>query len=314
MYHTAPLWGFQQPLRPMTSIIAESAEHHFLNFLEKIARDIGGWRGLHFSFSDRISHAEMTGDTSQIKARLFRIRKEAEAIAQNLGKGTTIAGAALYQFTDCDVVLLARPQGEPDRAALNELYLSCAATAGEKLSASHDLAKEIYNYQKMADQRFLGAQRIKAYESMADANRVQSIPLRRERHDEAVVMIVEDDRFTSSFAASVLNKEYELVVAKTGEQAIYDYIEFAPDVVLLDIHLPGLSGHDVLRALRVIDKDASVVMLSVDTAAESVKKASQDGAAGFLKKPVSKDRMLATVEKSPHVKNKKLAGQGRGRR
>jgi DNA-binding response OmpR family regulator len=121
------------------------------------------------------------------------------------------------------------------------------------------------------------------------------------------VLLVEDDRFTASFAANILNKDYDLVHSKTGEDAIIAYVEHAPDIVLLDIHLPGLNGHETLRAIKKADGDAAIIMLSVDTVKQNIVGAAQGGAITFLKKPFSKDRLLAAILKSPHIKGSKAA-------
>ena len=97
------------------------------------------------------------------------------------------------------------------------------------------------------------------------------------------------------------NKEYDVVLAKNGEDAIRLYIEHAPDVVFLDIHLPGLNGQETLRAIRKIDPKSCVFMLSVDTVKENIVNANKDGATGFLKKPFSKERLMVAVKKSPHI-------------
>mgnify|MGYP001585677329 CR=1 FL=1 len=291
-------------------LITESPEHHFLTTLEKLRQDAAGWVGMHFALSQRLDHNDVIGDPAHIAGKLSNLRREAASFAAGLEKeGAALAGAFLYLFADCDVVLLVSPEDEEARKKLQILFKSTAAQVGDKIAAYSDLAKGIYDYQKLADQRMIGAKRFKAYEDMADANRVASIPLRRQRRDDALVLIVEDDRFTSSYAANILNKEYEMVLARSGEEAVSYYIEHAPDIVFLDIHLPGLTGHDTLRALRAVDPEASVVMLSVDTARENVMAAGAKGASGFLKKPFSKERMLHIVRSSQFVKNRK-----RGRR
>ena len=85
---------------------------------------------------------------------------------------------------------------------------------------------------------------------MADSNKVASIDIRRDRHEDPVVMMVEDDRFTATYAANIISKDFDLILAKSGEEAIALYIEHCPDIVFLDIHLPGLSGLDTLVAIK----------------------------------------------------------------
>lgn len=287
-------------------VIQESPEHHFLTFLEKIKKDPGGWLGYRFALSEKLSHADLISKPDHIKGKLHKLRKESEELTQDIAqqvKGDSTA--MVYLFSDCDVILLVRPGKDSERDAIHDVFQNLEEKLGKKLCEHHNLTKDLYSYQKLADERFISANRVRAYEAMADANRVQSIPLRRERRDDPVIMIVEDDRFTASYAATILNKDYDVVIAKTGEEAIVHYVEHAPDMVFLDIHLPGLDGIDTLRALRKADPNAFIFMLSVDTVKTNIVAATQEGASGFLKKPFGKERLLAAVGKSPFVKKLK---------
>jgi CheY-like chemotaxis protein len=289
-------------------IIQESAEHHFLTALDRLKNDPGGWVGMHFALSRRLDHDDVIDVPGHIKGKLHQHRKVCEEFARDLFAAAAPfanLGTLIYLFTDGDIVLMAGPRNESDREKIVALFKSSAA-ADPRLATLSNLAKDIYNYQKLADQKFLAARRIAAYEAMADQLRTQSIPLRRERRNEGVVLLVEDDRFTASIAANILNKDYDLVHAKTGEEAIIAYIEHAPDIALLDIHLPGLSGHEVMRALKKIDEAVAAIMLSVDTVKTNIVDAAQGGALGFLKKPFARERLQAAVLKSPHMKGSKV--------
>lgn len=105
------------------------------------------------------------------------------------------------------------------------------------------------------------------------------------------------------------------MVARTGEEAILKYIEYAPDAVFLDIHLPGINGHQALQALKAADSEAFVVMLSVDTAKASIMAASENGAVSYLKKPFSRERVLNTLRLSPFIRESRgilpIAGHSR---
>ena len=291
-------------------LITESPEHHFLTTLESLRQDAGGWLGMHFRLSERLEHGDVIGKPEYIKGKIFKLQKEAEAIVKDIQTGGgMVAGASLYLFADGDIVLLARPEDEAMRKSLRALYKNIAEKAGEELSGFSDMTKDVYDYQKIADRRLLGVKRMAAYDAMADTNRVASIGLRRQRRDDALVLIVDDDRFIASYAANILNKEYEMVLARNGEEAVSYYIEYAPDITFADIHLPGLSGHDTLRAIRAVDPESFVVMLSVDTAKENVVNAGAAGASGFLKKPFSKERLLHIVQNSPFVKGRTRKGR-----
>jgi CheY-like chemotaxis protein len=165
------------------------------------------------------------------------------------------------------------------------------------------LEHEFYNYQKLADQKFLSARRMMAYRDMADKLKVASISVRRERRDHPMVQVIEDDRFTAAYAGNILNRDYDLVLSRNGEDGIIHYIESAPDIVLIDIHLPGLSGHEVLESIRAIDPQVFAVMLSVDTMKNNIVQAAEGGAHNFLKKPFSKERLLNIVKTSPYIQS-----------
>lgn len=286
------------------TIIKDSPEHHFLTQIESLKADSAGWMGMHFSISSTLEHDDVIGTPDHIKGKIFKQQKICEVLIGKIEKSALPPGMLVYLFTDGDIVVIGKPADEAARKSFSSVFQALAQEAGITISRLIDLSRDLYAYQKMADARLLGASRWTAYNALADGNRVQSIPLRRQRRDDGLILIVEDDRFTAAYTSNILNKEYEILHAKTGEEAILNYIEHAPDAVFLDIHLPGLSGHETLRALKKADPDACVVMLSVDTAKTNVVSASQEGASGFLKKPFSKDRLLSVVRSSPHIKQK----------
>jgi two-component system chemotaxis response regulator CheY len=154
----------------------------------------------------------------------------------------------------------------------------------------------------MADRKLLSARRFEAYRAMSDVHKVSSIAVRRERHLNPRVLIIEDDRFTAVYATNILSKEYDLTVCRTGEEGLAAYIEQAPDIVFLDVHMPGLSGHETLAGIKAVDPKAFVVMLSADTMKTNIVQAADGGAKNFLKKPFSKERLLNTVKNSPYVR------------
>lgn len=287
-------------------VIQESPEHHFLTFLEKVKKETSGWLGCHIAYANKLQHSDIIVKPEHIRGKLHRVREDSGDLIKELTAALkTINSALLYQFSDSNIMILARPANDGERDALKKLFKSTEEKFGKSLCSTYNIAKDIYSFQKLADAQFLSATLVKSYEAMADGNRVQSIPLRRERREDAVIMIVEDDRFTASYAANILNKEYDIVLAKTGEEAISFYIEHAPDMVFLDIHLPGIDGLDTLRALRKIDPNAFIFMLSVDTVKDNIVIANKEGASGFLKKPFGKERLQAAVIKSPFVRQLK---------
>lgn len=77
------------------------------------------------------------------------------------------------------------------------------------------------------------------------------------------VLVAEDDRHTREGLAEVFQSEgYEVRTAVDGEAALLAFDEFAPDVVCLDIMMPGKSGYDVCRAIRKVDEQIPVLFIS----------------------------------------------------
>lgn len=291
-------------------IIRESPEHHFLTFLEKAKQDSEGrWVAIHCAQSEKLSHDDLIENPSHIRGKIHQYRKDCEALGEQLQRGAAeFKDATLYYFTDGDLLLLMKPAGGIEENSIQGFYRELAAEHSGRYCRYGNLSNDLYSYQRLADERLHSARRMTAYEAMTDEAKVSSIPIRRDRRKDTLVLIVEDDRFTAAYAANILNKDYEFIHAKTGEEGIIAYIEHAPDIVFQDIHLPGLNGHETLNAIKKADPAAHVVMLSVDTVKTNIVEASKGGASGFLKKPFTQDRMIAMVKASPFYKAPRKPG------
>ncbi len=287
-------------------VVQDSAEHHFLTLLETIRSDPAGWVGIHCSFSRQVDHMAMMDHLGALSGQIAQMQESSKQFVIDLaGRADNFGDGAAYHFADHDILLVARPLGDAAQNEFYALFKDISAQTKTGLVDFINFSRDMMGAQKIADRKLLGTRRMAAYDALSDSHQISSIPIRRQRRDHAVILIVEDDRFTATYTTGILSKHYDLVHARTGEDAILDYINHAPDVVFLDIHLPGLNGLETLAALRAADPEAHVVILSVDTARSNVVQATHQGAAGFLKKPFSKDRILSIVEKSPFVRGSK---------
>ena len=213
-------------------------------------------------------------------------------------------GATLYLFDDYDIVITIRAEDQDTRKKLDAVYEKISIDSNKKLDSLEMLSDNLQKYQKYSDQKFIMAKRMQALRSLTDDNKISSIHLRRSRRDEPVIMIVEDDRFTASYASHIL-RDFDIIICRKGEDALPAYIEHAPDIVFMDIHLPGFSGHQTLQSILCADPEAHVFMLSVDSVKENIDQSKLLGSRGFLKKPVSRERILNTIRACPFVRNKK---------
>ena len=102
------------------------------------------------------------------------------------------------------------------------------------------------------------------------------------------VLVVDDDFMVAGIHAKFVERTpgFEVVgTARTGAEALAMCAELVPDLVLLDVHLPDMSGLDVLQSLRAGGSAVGVVMVTAERDAEAVRTALHGGAMQYLVKP-----------------------------
>lgn len=277
------------------------AEYPFLTFMESLKFNPSGWIACTFGFSKLIDHREMVERRAFIKGALSKLELQSfEFLTVLLEETSSLPQCHIYRFTDNDIILLCCPKNEMEQREVQRVLEKVTAKLPKNLCDYGFLTKEMQVFSRIADHKLLTRKKMEAYEALSDRNFVETIPLRRKKRDEPLILIVEDDRFTAAYTQNFL-KDYDTVLARNGEEAILYYIENAPDAVFLDIHLPGLNGHEVLAAIKSADPDAFVVMQSVDTAKASILDAWEHGATTYLKKPFSRERLLNSLRLSPFI-------------
>jgi len=100
-----------------------------------------------------------------------------------------------------------------------------------------------------------------------------------------IFVVDDDDLIVTMLTRSFKKERYEVQSAVEPEGVIDRIRSWSPDVVFLDISLPGKSGIDILRELKDQEVDAQVIMLTADDSAESAVKAMKLGAVDYLTKP-----------------------------
>jgi DNA-binding response OmpR family regulator len=109
------------------------------------------------------------------------------------------------------------------------------------------------------------------------------------------ILICEDDQNLRQLVRVILGEEYRFVEAHTGHEALEFALELRPDLIILDLMLPGASGLEVLRGLReqLAVGDTPVIVMSAWGHADQA--ALEAGAARFLPKPFEPDQLTALV-------------------
>jgi len=87
------------------------------------------------------------------------------------------------------------------------------------------------------------------------------------------------------------DRTFDVVQVDRGEKAIEEYRKARPDLVLLDLTMPEMSGYEVLDELKKIDPSANVVVISADVQEEAKKRVLASGARAYVAKPVNNTHM-----------------------
>src|SRR5215470_8242318 len=106
-------------------------------------------------------------------------------------------------------------------------------------------------------------------------------------HDAITLLCVDDHRLMREGIVRIIELEKGLKVvaeAATGEEAVAQFLAAKPDVVLMDLKLRGMNGLQAIRAIRQIQPDARIVVLTMYEGDENIFHALQAGAMGYLLK------------------------------
>ena len=109
------------------------------------------------------------------------------------------------------------------------------------------------------------------------------------------VLIVDDEEVIRDFFMRALD-EYRVLTAASGEEALEIIKKDRPDLVLLDIKMPGIDGLETLKEIKEFDKDIEVVMLSAYGTLKTNLEAARLGAYDSIAKPFDMKEMNAVIE------------------
>jgi len=123
------------------------------------------------------------------------------------------------------------------------------------------------------------------------------------------ILVVDDNPPNAELLEAYLkDSPWEIDLAFSGTQALEKVASFEPDIVLLDVMMPDISGFDVCRKLKgdPHTRDIPVIMVTALTDVEDVEKAVEAGTDDFLSKPVNRLEILTRVKsllRLRHMKN-----------
>src|SRR6476659_1994573 len=114
------------------------------------------------------------------------------------------------------------------------------------------------------------------------------------------VLIVDDEEVLREVLDAVLRREgFEVAMAASGEEALAVLDEDDNiDLVILDIMLPGISGIDTLRALRISNPSLPVIIITAFSSIDGATEAMKHGAFHYIPKPFKNEEVILTVNKA----------------
>ncbi len=117
---------------------------------------------------------------------------------------------------------------------------------------------------------------------------------------EKRVLIVDDAAFMRMMIRDMLSENGYQVAgeAGNGEEAVKMYQELKPDIVTMDITMPGKDGITAVKEIKAIDSNARIIMCSAMGQQGLVKEAIQAGACDFLVKPFQQERVIQALDKA----------------
>jgi two-component system response regulator AtoC len=116
------------------------------------------------------------------------------------------------------------------------------------------------------------------------------------------VLIVDDEIAVRECIKMILKNDYEVFLAKNAEEAFSQIEEHSPDVILLDIILPGVDGLKILERIKQNDPTITVVMVTATTAVKTALEAKKLGACDFVTKPFDIDELRLVIIQSLSTK------------
>ena len=114
----------------------------------------------------------------------------------------------------------------------------------------------------------------------------------------ARILVVDDAMFMRLILKSILTEAGHTIAAEAadGEAAIREYKKHMPDLVTMDITMPGLTGIDAVKGIINVNPQAKIIMVSAVPQKDHVIQAIKNGAKSFIIKPITVDKLIEVVD------------------
>lgn len=112
------------------------------------------------------------------------------------------------------------------------------------------------------------------------------------------VLIVEDTELNIDLLTQLLEDDYNLIVARDGEEGVAMAVQNMPDLILMDINLPLIDGYEATRRIRANDalKSTPIIGLSAHAMSTHEQMAKDAGCTSYLTKPINDDALFSKLK------------------
>lgn len=116
-------------------------------------------------------------------------------------------------------------------------------------------------------------------------------------HFTGKILVVDDEPHIRTYLSLVVKQlgNPTIVEARDGEEGVIMFEQETPDLVLLDVNLPRMSGIETLKAIRAVNPHAVVIMLTSAVNRQTVEAALAGGAANYIRKDAPKEKIAAEI-------------------
>lgn len=112
------------------------------------------------------------------------------------------------------------------------------------------------------------------------------------------ILVVDDEQLIRELLEDFLTlKGHSVQTANDGKTAIRLFAEMKPDMVLLDITMPDMTGLEALQQIREIDSSSGVIMLSAFRDENTIQESLSAGANFYMQKPMELDKLITVLQK-----------------
>jgi CheY-like chemotaxis protein len=122
------------------------------------------------------------------------------------------------------------------------------------------------------------------------------------------ILVVEDNEINMYLCCRIIKSSgYEAIEARTGEEGVALALKEKPDLIIMDIQLPGIDGLETTKRIRQSEADGEIPIIALTSYAMAGdrKKALKAGCTGYIEKPINPETFMDEIKKFLEVKDEK---------